>query len=247
MIAAFNSNMPFNEFAHVADGRRSAAADADATKEQTLATAFLRVGKRTTENGAIDEEYRVEYVVDRTNTIGTAFLGMTVGCARCHDHKYDPISHKDFYSLSAFFNSTDEPGFYAPGRTGITPGRRCRGPMPRTDAKIAAAEAVDRGARSRATRRAVAAARDDASAPTRQRWRRPAADSAAAVRSSLEQALVAHYPFEETAAGTGRPVAAVQARQSPAGAASPLRAAQTSARQTPCWRRDASRAGGERR
>ena len=53
---------------------------------------------------------------------GTGFLAMTVGCARCHDHKYDPIPTKDFYSLTGFFNSTDEPGFYAPGRSGITPG-----------------------------------------------------------------------------------------------------------------------------
>ena len=93
------------------------------TKEQTLATAFLRVGKRTTENGAMDEEYRVEYAVDRANTVGLGFLGMTVGCARCHDHKYDPISHKDFYALTGFFNSTDEPGFYAPGSTASPPGR----------------------------------------------------------------------------------------------------------------------------
>ena len=83
----------------------------DATREQLLATAFVRVGKRTTENGTIDEEYRVEYVVDRTdNAVGTAFLGLTVGCARCHDHKYDPIKQTDYYSLGAFFNSTDEPG-----------------------------------------------------------------------------------------------------------------------------------------
>src|SRR4029079_10354753 len=95
----------------------------------------LRVGKRTTENGAIDEEYRVEYMVDRTNTIGAAFLGMTVGCARCHDHKYDPISQKEFYSLAGFFNSTDEPGFYAPGRTGITPGPTLSCADPETERK----------------------------------------------------------------------------------------------------------------
>jgi mono/diheme cytochrome c family protein len=87
LISAFNRNMPFDQF-----GTWQIAGDllpsptADQKKQQTLATAFLRVGKRTTENGAIDEEYRVEYMVDRTNTIGAAFLGMTVGCARCHDH-----------------------------------------------------------------------------------------------------------------------------------------------------------------
>src|ERR1043166_9480785 len=123
LIAAFNRNMPFDQFGpwQIAGGLLPSHTP-DQKKQQTLATAFLRVGKRTTENGAIDEEYRVEYMVDRTNTISAAFLGMTVGCARCHDHMYDPISQKDFYSLAGFFNSTDEPGFYAPGRTGITPG-----------------------------------------------------------------------------------------------------------------------------
>ncbi len=89
VIGAFNRNMRFDEFA-----TWQLAGDLlpNATREQKLATAFLRVGPRTTENGAIDEEYRIEYVVDRTNTIGTAFLGLTVGCARCHDHKYDVIS-----------------------------------------------------------------------------------------------------------------------------------------------------------
>ena len=58
--------------------------------------------------------------MDRANTIGTGVLGLTTGCARCHDHKYDPISQKDFYSLTGFFNSNDEPGYYAPGSSGVT-------------------------------------------------------------------------------------------------------------------------------
>ena len=63
------------------------------------------------EEGGIDfEQYRVEAVVDRVNTTGEAFLGLTVGCARCHDHKFDPISQKDFYQLYAFFNNIDELG-----------------------------------------------------------------------------------------------------------------------------------------
>ena len=88
VIAALNKNMPFDQFA-----TWQLAGDLlpSHTKEQLLATAFLRVGKRSTENGAIDEEYRVEYAVDRAMTVGTGFLAMTVGCARCHDHKYDPI------------------------------------------------------------------------------------------------------------------------------------------------------------
>ena len=94
---------------------------------------ILRVGKRTTENGAIDEEYKAEYMVERTdNALGVAFLGLTVGCARCHDHKYDPIKQRDYYSLGAFFNSNDEPGAYAPGFSGIQGGPT----LPWPDAKL---------------------------------------------------------------------------------------------------------------
>ncbi len=88
VIRAFQSDMPFDRF-----GTEQLAGDLlpAATKDQLLATAFLRVGKRTTENGAIDAEYKAEYMVERTdNALGVAFLGLTVGCARCHDHKYDP-------------------------------------------------------------------------------------------------------------------------------------------------------------
>jgi hypothetical protein len=138
VIKAFNDNLPYDRF-----GTEQLAGDLlpSRTKDQILATAFLRVGHRTTENGAIGEEYKIEYSVDRANTVGLAFLGLTVGCARCHDHKYDPIKQKDYYSLTGFFNSTDEPGFYPPGHSGIQAGptlpwpdaRRGRGlPPPRT-------------------------------------------------------------------------------------------------------------------
>jgi len=76
-----------------------------ATKEQIIATAFNRNHSITQEGGVIPEEYRVEYVADRTLTFGKAFLGLSVECAKCHDHKYDPISQKDYYSLFAFFNN----------------------------------------------------------------------------------------------------------------------------------------------
>ena len=93
VIDAFQRNMRFDEFA-----TWQLAGDLlpQPTREQTLATAYLRVGKRTTENGAIDAEYKAEYMVERTdNALGVAFLGLSVGCARCHDHKYDPIRQKD--------------------------------------------------------------------------------------------------------------------------------------------------------
>ena len=69
-----------------------------------MATAFNRLHRQTKEGGSVAEEFRVEYVADRVNTFGAAFLGLTMECARCHDHKYDPIKQKDYYALFAFFN-----------------------------------------------------------------------------------------------------------------------------------------------
>src|SRR5207302_735455 len=82
----------------------------NATKEQRLATAFNRLHMQNEEGGVVEEEFRVAYVVDRVNTFGTAFLGLTFECSRCHDHKFDPITQRDFYSLFAFFQNIDESG-----------------------------------------------------------------------------------------------------------------------------------------
>jgi hypothetical protein len=82
----------------------------NATHEQKLATCFLRNHPQTQEGGVVDEEYRTEYVLDRVGMFGKAFLGLTVECARCHDHKYDPIAQKEFYQLSHFFNQNNESG-----------------------------------------------------------------------------------------------------------------------------------------
>ena len=81
------------------------------TKEQILATAFNRNHKYTEEGGIIEEEYRVEYVLDKTNTFSKGILGITMECAQCHDHKYDPVSQKEYYQLYAFFNNSQEKGF----------------------------------------------------------------------------------------------------------------------------------------
>jgi hypothetical protein len=75
----------------------------------------------TNEGGSIAEEYRNEYVSDRVHTFGTAFMGLTLECARCHDHKYDPLSIKEYYGLGAFFNSIDEWGTYDSSRFRPTP------------------------------------------------------------------------------------------------------------------------------
>ncbi len=108
VIQAFNTNMPYDQFV---SWQLAGDLLPDATKAQILATGFNRNHKITQEGGVIDEEYRVEYVADRTNTFGKAFLGLTMECARCHDHKYDPIPTRDYYALSAFFNNVPEKGF----------------------------------------------------------------------------------------------------------------------------------------
>ena len=107
VIRAFNRNLPFDRFA-----TWQLAGDLlpQPTKEQRLATAFNRLHAQNMEGGIVNEEFRVEYVADRTNTLGTAFLGLTMECARCHDHKFDPISQKDYFSLFSFFNNVDEAG-----------------------------------------------------------------------------------------------------------------------------------------
>jgi hypothetical protein len=107
VIGAFNRNMPFDQFV-----TWQLAGDLlpDPTDEQRLATAFNRHHMQSQEGGIVPEEYRSEYVVDRVNTFGRAFLGMSVECARCHDHKYDPVTQKEFYRLYSFYNSVNETG-----------------------------------------------------------------------------------------------------------------------------------------
>ncbi len=107
VIHAFNQNYPYDQFL-----TWQLAGDLlpNPTKEQLLATGFNRNHKITQEGGVIDEEYRIEYVTDRTNTFAKAFLALTFECAKCHDHKYDPILQKDYYSTFAFFNQVPEKG-----------------------------------------------------------------------------------------------------------------------------------------
>jgi hypothetical protein len=113
VISAFNRNMPFDQFVI-----EQLAGDLlpDATREQRIASGFNRNHMINFEGGAIADEYQVEYVVDRVEATSTAFMGLTMGCARCHTHKYDPITHKEFYQFYAFFNNVPEVGL--DGRTG---------------------------------------------------------------------------------------------------------------------------------
>ena len=107
VIAALNGNMPFDRFTI-----EQIAGDLlpGATVDQKVATGFNRNHMVTNESGSIDEECRVGYVVDRVDTTATVWLGLTVGCARCHDHKYDPITQKEYYGLFAYFNNVPEKG-----------------------------------------------------------------------------------------------------------------------------------------
>jgi hypothetical protein len=109
VVRAFNSNLPYDKFI-----TWQLAGDLlpRPTTDQVLATAFNRLHRLTNEGGSIAEEWLAENAADRVQTFSTALLGLTVECARCHDHKYDPISARDFYGLSAFFNSIDESGMY---------------------------------------------------------------------------------------------------------------------------------------
>jgi hypothetical protein len=108
VIHAFNENMPYDRFIawQIAGDMLP-----DATKETILATAFFRNHKYTEEGGVVPEEYRIEYLIDKTRTYGKGILGLTIECAQCHDHKYDPFPQKDYYSLLAFFNNTKEVGY----------------------------------------------------------------------------------------------------------------------------------------
>ena len=107
VVGAFNGNLPFDRFTI-----EQFAGDLlpNATPEQILATCFHRNHMTNGEGGRDPEESRVDYVIDRVNTVGTTWLGLTLGCTQCHSHKFDPISHADYYSLTAFFNSIDEDG-----------------------------------------------------------------------------------------------------------------------------------------
>lgn len=108
VIHAFNKNLSYDQFLtwQIAGDMLP-----NATKEQVLATAFFRNHKYTEEGGVVPEEYRVEYILDKTKTYGKGIMGITIECAQCHDHKYDPFSQKDYYSLFAFFNNTKEVGY----------------------------------------------------------------------------------------------------------------------------------------
>lgn len=131
VVRAFNDNLPYDSFL-----TWQLAGDLlpNPTRDQKLATAFNRIHRLNNEGGAVFEEWRIENVADRVHTFGTAVLGLTMECCRCHDHKYDPIPMRDYYSLSAFFNSIDESGVY--DRTQKVPCPSLLLPTPQQSAKL---------------------------------------------------------------------------------------------------------------
>ena len=108
VIRSFNSNKPFDQFA-----MEQIAGDLMPAKnlDPLIASGYVRLGVSSNEGGTIPEELRVNIARERTEAYGATFMGLTVGCAVCHDHKYDPTTQKDFYALSAFFNNLEEKPF----------------------------------------------------------------------------------------------------------------------------------------
>jgi hypothetical protein len=110
VIEAFNRNLPFDQFVI-----EQIAGDLlpNPSMEQRIATGFNRNHRGNAEDGLVPAEYAVEYVVDRVDTVSTVFLGLTMGCARCHNHKFDPFTQKEYYQLYAYFNSIPEDGRFS--------------------------------------------------------------------------------------------------------------------------------------
>ena len=140
VIEAFNNNMPFDQFT-----TEQIAGDLlpNATLDQKIATGFNRNHRGNAENGTDPDEYQVEYAVDRVDTTATVWLGLTIGCARCHDHKYDPITQKEFYRFFAYFNNVSDRGrYFKYGNTPPivrAPTREQRAELAELDDKIAVA------------------------------------------------------------------------------------------------------------
>lgn len=136
VIRAFQQNLSYKDFI-----TWQLAGDLlpNATQDQILATTFNRLHSQKVEGGSVPEEFRIEYVADRVHTFGTAFLGLSFECTRCHDHKYDPLTMKDYYSLSAFFNNIDEAGLYSFFTSSVPTPTLELGNLP-SDEKVKAAE-----------------------------------------------------------------------------------------------------------
>ncbi len=184
VIESFNANKPFDQFVI-----EQLAGDLlpNSTLEQKIATGFNRNHRLNAEGGIVPEEYRIEYVVDRVDTTSTVFMGLTMGCARCHTHKYDPLTHKEFYQFSAFFNNIDEDGHSfdqgnaPPLMHAPTPAQQAR--LSQFDAQLADAET---NLNALMKRHAAAQRRWEKSLSPKQHW-------------FPDEKLIVHVPLDENA------------------------------------------------
>src|SRR5215471_8794111 len=188
VISAFKRNMPYDTFV-----TWQLAGDqlANPTREQLLATAFLKAGRQDSEGGSIDEEFRTNYVHERTELIGKDFLGLTVGCAKCHDHKYDAIAQADYYSLAGFFNQMDERGLASASR-GTPRGATLEWPTSLQSKKLAEAHAIT-VAKEAAYQNARGAAQQKAFAAIAAM---PDGERASFLETSIKADTQAYYPLD---------------------------------------------------
>jgi len=186
VINAFNSNMPFDEFTI-----QQLAGDMlpDATRSQKIATAFNRNGPTTSESGSDPAEYAVKYAVDRVSTTSTVWLGLTMQCAECHDHKFDPITAKDFYSFLAFFDQVPETPLYE--------GADSPPSIPALSAEQES-KAAHFEQRLASAKRALES-QQRTLAEMQSTWETARASAAIADQAALRQGLVAEYRFEDSA------------------------------------------------
>ncbi len=183
VINAFNRNMPYDQFTI-----EQLAGDLlpNATLDQKIATGFNRNHRGNSEGGIVPEEYAAEYVVDRVDTTSTVFLGLTLGCARCHNHRFDPVTQKEFYQLFAYFNNVPEHGKFrrvgnsAPYLAAPLPDQQAQ--LKRLDDELAAADA------------AYAKLQPDLARAQRE-WEQ-SLDASVPVTWAPVRGLVAHFPFD---------------------------------------------------
>ena len=183
VIDAFNANMPYDQFTI-----EQLAGDLlpNATMPQRIATGFNRNHMANNESGIIEEEYRVEYVFDRVDTTMTTWLGLTIGCAQCHDHKYDPVTQREFYGLFAFFNTVPERGLLV----GNNPPPLITVPTSEQQQKLAAASAARADAEEKLKPLRAAANRQIVE------WEKTALET---LQSSPAENVLLYEPFEHVA------------------------------------------------
>jgi len=204
LLQSLHRNEPYDRFV-----RAIIAGDLlpDATTQTRVATAFHRLHRMTEEGGSISEEFRQEGIADRVNTFGATFLGLTLECARCHDHKYDPIPTAEFYGLAAMFGGIDENGLKSFAHGGFQPPPTVRLSTPEQDATtttLTAAALATRAAWSAALEASTAGATHGATttpAPSIDPSAEGAVAASAGVRTIDLPAPIGHWPFDALADG----------------------------------------------